>query len=366
MTNRSSFTRRQRPSHAFTLVELLVVIAIIGILVALLIPAVMRATNTARVGAMSTEIANLSSAIQSFQTKFNAGFPADFGFTHYINNNPNFASYNKIEDVNRRLERLFRTRRRPNPNYQNLDITIDDVPINPFTGEFVRFEDLDSGEALAFWLIGFTNNSQRPLTGTFDATISPRRFPVLYLPKEEEVPNANEYQNLLSTYYLPDKDPVFEFDVNRLFDRDKDGFPEYYPAYGGQLPYIYFSSDNYATYYRQDVTYANPFVHYVFGASGQQVVPSVSVPRPYLANATPFRQTNNRSMMIQNKQDFAESATFQIIAPGMDGKFGLQVKWDDGMKQPSVFSYPDGPYPDEAHQDNITNFARGTLESQLP
>ena len=58
MTNRSSFTRRQRPSHAFTLVELLVVIAIIGILVALLIPAVMRATNTARVGAMSTEIAN--------------------------------------------------------------------------------------------------------------------------------------------------------------------------------------------------------------------------------------------------------------------------------------------------------------------
>ena len=59
-----SFNRR-RPAAGFTLVELLVVIAIIGILVALLLPAIQAARESGRQAACSNKLRQLALAAHS-------------------------------------------------------------------------------------------------------------------------------------------------------------------------------------------------------------------------------------------------------------------------------------------------------------
>src|SRR5262245_48927539 len=62
---------RQRKSVGFTLVELLVVIAIIGILVALLLPAIQAAREAARRTQCSNQMAQMSKAVQTCSSTFN-------------------------------------------------------------------------------------------------------------------------------------------------------------------------------------------------------------------------------------------------------------------------------------------------------
>jgi len=68
--------RKQQPRPGFTLVELLVVIVIIGILVALLIPAVTNAIKRAREAQVVAEISGIDSALVQFQSRYGVNVPS--------------------------------------------------------------------------------------------------------------------------------------------------------------------------------------------------------------------------------------------------------------------------------------------------
>lgn len=295
----------------FTLVEMLVVIAIIGILAAILVPALAGAIRRARISAIALEMNNLSNAIEAYKSKF-TDYPPDFS--------------DRIA-VQAHIRKAFPR------NTLNLNPNLSDTTSWYFTYSWqgsvppgkVDPKNLDPAESLVFWLSAIKSNPRDPL----------------------DIDNVHP-----NTAYVVDGagDSVsfFEFDETRLIDRDGDGWPEYASAHSRETPYVYFDGRVSGGVYEYTTA--------VYPLSG--VDAGFGVTRPYRSNTAIDSRDNGRTVPFAspNTTQWIAADKFQLICPGLDNHFGPDLLGAGGpFKQ-----FPDANYQlSDEDEDNLASFSEG-------
>lgn len=324
---------------AFTLVEMLVVIVIIGILAALLVPAVFRAMNAAKEARIGLEVANLAAAMERFKVEYGSYPPC---FTLDYSTGKSISPTNQLQKATAIKAQISKFM---NANFRYRDAK-NDVIVMSGQPDNLAMSGLDSAEALYFWLGG---NALPANPNPEFANIVPYRGG---LGKNPTFPLKD---------VTADRTPYFEFDQTRLWDRDGDGFLEYYPAGdSNKTPYVYFEADQYRYAYFGDQ----------FSNESQMAVKPYTSWQGTQAQLSTQIPTGGNIVELLPQELFAASEKFQIISAGLDSTFASskQDVQSNLVNYILSYSFPNGPYvdPNNAFHDNITNFSEGTLEDQLP
>ncbi len=336
MSQPSHPQRRSRPS--FTLVELLVVIAIIGILASLAMVGVMSAMTRARTVRIKLEIDNMAGAFHEYKTEHGA-FPPNLVTTQSFKYTPARYQARIKADLVQHFKRAFPRSQEP------------DQLFNALVGISGGLDGgMSPGEAIVFWLGGFSDDVRYPISGAGGPA---------YNPDVGEV--------------LEDRNRIYDFDITRLGPRNQQGFFDEnrgrFIQY--QVPGLGTRRINFWTYSPKGLT--KPFVYF-----------DTSRHKPYRAESgKPFRdydplwqgvspikrlsQSTSSSASPKLFLQFANPDSFQILHPGLDDD------WGDGEQasrlslsdEDSLIVYPDGPFTEEI-ADTLTNFSEGTLEDSEP
>ncbi len=178
--------------RGFTLVEVLTVIVIIGILAALLVPAVMGAISRAKSAAMRMEVDGLSQAVEAYQLKY-GDYP------------PDFSDWGRVV---RHYKKIF-------PDIQTSELQA----LGTLSSNGAA---IDPAEALVWGLGGFSSDSELPFTGP-----------------------GGPLSGGVNAYSSDRENSMFDFPLNiSVSSSDGDIFPEYREG-ADMAPYVYFNAQTY-------------------------------------------------------------------------------------------------------------------------
>ena len=283
--------------HGFSLIELLVVIVIIGILIALILPAIAGVRNRARVAQVTSEITQLDNAIAKFKSVYNVDPPSSL----YI---PPAGDASKWPAADRSKVRAIW----PQFNFDT----------NGGLANGSKDLHLNGAECLVFFLGGLENTTSDPPV-------------VVGFSKDPRSPWQSAGTNR--------EGPFFEFANERFTDVDKDGLLEYMDALPGQtVPYLYLSSQG-RNYKRTNAAGSGLAAQDDFDVFGGPSNPK-DLQSVYLKTATPPQAHRNDG--------------YQIISPGNDGLYGSGGVFKDADTLKNEANRA-------AEVDNITNFSGGQL-----
>ncbi len=350
-----------RKSSGFTLIELLVALTIIGVLIALLIPALNAAIVRTREATVTVELNNLSTALASFKSNHGCYPPSRILLCEdgaYLKSGPNFTlTSTQMALVPRSVTYL----RSIFPRVQvYTSYVAGSTPWYDFNnnGKLDPPIVIQGTECLPFFLGGMPSQTSQGKWGLSGFAMSP----------------SNPFQNTLT--FVNRTRPYYEFDNGRLVDLDNNGFPEYADSFGGSTdpsPIVYFSGYEGAGYDPDDVNTNEPddsgiypTTNGAFYVWNDPTASNAANTQGYGSSAgpNPYSETSPVSPQIQWKN----KSTFQLITSGRDRKYGAAGNFDSSATNRLPFldvSQWTGQNLDSGIRirewDNLSSFTMGRL-----
>jgi prepilin-type N-terminal cleavage/methylation domain-containing protein len=342
--------------RAFTLVELLVVITIIGILASLIVTAAIGAMGKAQDTRIKAEINQIDAALVEYKNKVTA-FPPNCQTdgTDPIDENAVF------NDLKVHLKQIAPRHQEPDDLLRCL------AGLNPQNSAFRTLDGgLTAGEAIVFWLGGFSSDPKYPISGEGGPS---------YNVEGISGPDQAKADPVESRKW------VFPFEVTRLAPRDADkyfdesdgrfitypgpknearriNFWQYTPR-NQEQPYLYFDVSRHPAY---DTT--NP-------ATAARFDPPAATASSLALHVHPFKKRAESASAGSPLIEFMNAGKFQVFHCGRDDEWDedafeqmsvheLGTSWDDYVL------FPEGPFIGEM-ADTIVNFTEQTkIEDAQP